>query len=137
MKGIGPRRYPQRLQYDNKVTISRSKNIAEFALGPIIDVAIEKNGFESRTRSGGPIKDNLETRAALYPASMGSFQPKGWMSVTLTDHVRAAMSSLLFVSAELSSFSSSECSRSNNSNLSRLGALFDVPLCVSLGEVGG
>ena len=86
---------------------------------------------------GGPIKDNLETRAALYPASMGSFQPKGWMSVTLTDHVRAAMSSLLFVSAELSSFSSSECSRSNNSNLSRLGALFDVPLCVSLGEVGG
>ena len=86
---------------------------------------------------GGAIKDNLETRAALYPASMGSFQPKGWMSVTLTDHVRAAMSSLLFVSAELSSFSSSECSRSNNSNLSRLGALFDVPLCVSLGEVGG
>ena len=92
---------------------------------------------EGNKYRGGPIKDNLETRAALYPASMGSFQPKGWMSVTLTDHVRAAMSSLLFVSAELSSFSSSECSRSNNSNLSRLGALFDVPLCVSLGEVGG
>ena len=26
-------------------------------------------------------------KAALYPASMGSFQPKGWMPVTLTDHV--------------------------------------------------
>ena len=34
--------YNQRFQYDNKITIPRSKNLAEFVLGPIVDVAIEK-----------------------------------------------------------------------------------------------
>ena len=37
----------KRSQYDNKITIPRRKNLAEFVLGPIFDVAIENPWFGS------------------------------------------------------------------------------------------